>query len=231
MSTNVLSFDSANFALQQQRNCMNLDGRQPFNLYQKTKGADDRCFVEVKTVQSLGPGQYQTMNFYDCECGIPKTTEVATSLPTVFFKNGVDVGGCVIDQATDLRVGKVRRFPKCRQQLFERPYATTPNLSRGPGNTMLESQLLPGEATAEKRQCNTLSGVFIPQQYTPLVPNLQYNVQNPVHLIDEVGLGTVHGGAPSRLVVRDIDYLERCGYQYMNKVMNDDFWRNKHNFL
>jgi len=232
MSKNGLSFDTSNTLLQQQRNCLNLDNSQNFNLYQKTKSADDQCFVEVKTVQSVGPGQYQTMNFYDCECLIPKTAQVATSLPTVFYKNGYDVGGCVIDQSSDIRVGKTKRFPKCKNQLFERPYLTTPNLSRGPGNTVLESQLLPGEATGEKRQCNTLSGIFIPQQFTPLVPNLYYNVQNPVHLIPEVAeAGWVWGGAPSRLVVRDIDYLERCGYQYENKVMNSEFWKDKHNYL
>lgn len=233
MSQNTLTYDKKNVLLQNQRNCLNLDNSKKFNVYQKTKSYDDQCFVEVKTIQSLGPGQYQTMNFYDCECLIPNTAKAATDLPVVFFQNGYDVGGCVIDQSTDLRVGKTKRFPKCPNQLFTRPYATTPYMGRGPGNTELESQLLPGEATGEKRQCNTLSGITIPNYFTPLVDNLAFNVQNPVHLIDEIGLGSgaVRGGAPSRLVVRDIDYLERCGYQYMDKQMNADFWKDKHNYL
>ena len=41
----------------------------------------------------------------------------------------------------------------------------------------------------------------------------------------------VRGGAPSRLVVRDVDYLERCGYGYMDKETNREFWENKHNLL
>lgn len=233
MSSNGLSYDTGNVLLQQQRNCLNLDNSQKFNLYQKTKAADDQCFIEVKTVQSVGPGQYQTMNYYDCECLIPKTAKVATDLPTVFYKNGVDVGGCVIDQSSELRVGKTKRFPKCPNQLFERPYLTTPGMQRGPGNPYLESQLLPGEATSEKRQCNTLSGISIPHVFTPLIPFLSHNVQNPIHLIEETGLGdgAVRGGAPSRLVVRDIDYLERCSYNYMNKSTNEDFWKDKHNYL
>jgi hypothetical protein len=232
MSKNGLSYDTGNTILQQQRNCLNLDNSQRFNLYQKTKSADDQCFVEVKTVQSVGPGQYQTMNFYDCECLIPKTAKIATDLPMVFYKNGLDVAGCVVDQSTDLRVGKTKRFPKCPQQLFQRPYLTTPGMQRGAGNPALESQLLPGEATSEKRQCNTLSGITIPHYFTPLVDHLAYNVQNPVHLIEEVAEpGWIRSGAASRLVVRDIDYLERCGAQYQDKVMNAEFWKDKHNYL
>ena len=210
MSKNGLSYDTGNTILQQQRNCLNLDKSQRFNLYQKTKSADDQCFVEVKTVQSVGPGQYQTMNFYDCECLIPKTAKIATDLPMVFYKNGLDVAGCVVDQSSDIRVGKTKRFP----------------------NPALESQLLPGEATSEKRQCNTLSGITIPHYFTPLVDHLAYNVQNPVHLIEEVAEpGWIRSGAASRLVVRDIDYLERCGAQYQDKVMNAEFWKDKHNYL
>ena len=41
-------------------------------------------------------------------------------------------------------------------------------MGRGSGNSYIESQLRPGEATGEKRQCNTLAGITIqirPQLY------------------------------------------------------------------
>ena len=85
-------------------------------------------------------------------------------------------------------------------------------MGRGPGNMNLESQLTPGEDTSANA-LNTLSGISIPHYFTPLVPHLDYNVQNPVHIVEEVADdGWVRGGANSRLVVRDVDYVHRCGY-------------------
>mgnify|MGYP001369337309 CR=1 FL=1 len=72
----------------------------------------------------------------------------------------------------------------------------------------------------------------IPHYFTPLIGHLQENVQNPEHLVEEVAEdGWVRGGSPSRLVIRDVDYLQRCGYNYMDKEANGDFWDNKHNYL
>ena len=105
-------------------------------------------------------------------------------------------------------------------------------MGRGPGNMQLESQMNPGENTGSKKSCNTLSGISIPHYFTPLVPHLDYNVQNPEHIVQEVvDEGWIRGGANSRLVVRDVDYLQRCGYAYMDKATNEEFWENKHQYL
>ena len=97
---------------------------------------------------------------------------------------------------------------------------------------MRRPRLVPGETTLESRPCNTLSGVTIPHQFTPLIPHLSDNVQNEQHIVQEaVEDSWVRGGNPSRLVVRDIDYLERCGYQYMDKETNNEFWQDKHGYL
>ena len=93
--------------------------------------------------------------------------------------------------------------------------------------------VLPGEDTVTTRPCNVLSGVStLDRVMVPLVPHLEENVQNPEHIVEEVADdGWVRGGSPSRLVIRDVDYLQRCGYNYMDKEANGDFWENKHNFL
>lgn len=232
MSDNKLVHDKNNTLIKQERNCVDFNGNKKLNLHYKAMSHDDKCFVDIQTRQSVGPGNYQTTSLFDCECEMPQTVNNATNLPMVYFKNGVDVGSCVVDDSSKLRVGLTKKFPRCPQQLFERPYLTVPYMGRGPGDMNLESQLVPGEATAVKRQCNTLSGVSIPHQFTPLVDHLEYNVQNPEHIVEEVADDTwVRGGAPSRLVVRDIDYLERCGYEYMNKSTNKEFWENKHGYL
>ena len=75
----------------------------------------------------------------------------------------------------------------------------------------------------------------MPNYFTPLLDHLSYNVQNPNHIIEEVGLETVRSGYPSRLVVRDFDLKQRCGknyqYAYMNKTTNPEFWQNKGQLL
>ena len=68
----------------------------------------------------------------------------------------------------NLEYGKVRKYPKCNNQLFERPYLTVPYMGRGSGNSEIETKLLPGEDTNQKRQCNTLSGITIDNYFTPL---------------------------------------------------------------
>ena len=36
----------------------------------------------------------------------------ATNLPMVFYKNGHDVGQCVVDDSSKLRMGLTKKFPK-----------------------------------------------------------------------------------------------------------------------
>lgn len=232
MSNNELAYDNNNSLIKQQRNCINQDGSKQLNLHYKAKAYDDKCFVDINTRQSIGPGNYRVSNHFDCECEMPQTVKNATNLPMVYFKNGHDVGSCVIDDSSKIRIGLTKKYPRCPQQLFERPYLTVPFMGRGPGDMDLESQLVPGEATGSRKQCNTLSGVTIPHQFTPLIDHLEHNVQNPYHIVEEVAdENWVRGGSASRLVVRDIDYLERCGYKYMDKQTNQDFWENKHAYL
>lgn len=232
MSSNELIYDTNESILKQERNCLNPDMSKKMNLHYKTNLRDDRCFIDVHTKQSMGVGQYRISNHYQCECLAPDMVKTATNLPSVFFKNGHDVGSCVINDSTSLRIGKTRKFPKCPNQLFARPYTTVPYMGRGAGNMVVESEIQPGEDTRLKRGCNSLSGVFIPHQFTPLVDNLSDTVQNPNHIVQEhVDEGWIRGGSNSRLIVRDVDYLERCGHEYMDKEMNSDFWVNKHKYL
>ena len=232
MSSNLLVNDVNNTNLKQARNCVNPDLSKNMNVHVKSRSYDDPCFIDVHTRQSMGPGKYLTANHNHCECGIPEVVKVATNVPQLYFRDGYGVAGCKVDNSTNLRLGKTRKYPKCPNQLFTRPYLTVPFMGRGPGNMVLETQIIPGEDTSERRQCNTLAGITIPNFFTPLVDHLKDNIQNPVHIVPEVAMeGWVRGGSASRLIVRDVDYLERCGYKYMDKETNNDFWGNKHKYL
>ena len=51
-----------------------------------------------------------------------------------------------------------------------------------------------------------MSDTFYENQFTPLIPYVSKNVQNPVHLIEEVASkGWVRAGIPSRQWVRDLN--------------------------
>ena len=149
------------------------------------------------------------------------------------FKNGVGTEApFVVDDGSKLRIGLHKKYPKCNQQLFERPYKTVPYMGRGYLKVDEDSVLKFAEDTKIKRSSNTLSGVSLPNQFTPLIDHLSYNVQNPAHIIQEsVDPGWVRSGQASRLIVRDTDYALRCSKAYMNKSTNPDFWQGKGSLL
>ena len=233
MSSNELNFDNNNAMLNQERNCINRDGSKKFNINYKAMSHDDKCFVDIDTRQSIGPGNYSVTNLYDCECLIPETVKHATDNVSMPFKNGVGTENpCVVDDGSKLRIGLHKKYPKCNQQLFERPYKTVPYMGRGNLKADEESELKFAEDTKIKRSSNTLSGITIPQQYTPLIDHLSHNVQNVDHIVQEsVAPSWRRGGSDTRLIVRDYDYAVRCNKAYMKKSTNEDFWSGKGSLL
>ena len=209
MSNNLLNPDKY-------KNCIKHDGKM--NLHGKNRLNEDGCEKIFRTKQSESPGIYQLNNYRDCDCGIPNVIETAVENPEIQFRDGYGVSDCFVDDDSQLRIGRTKKNPKCPNQLFTRPYKTVPYMGRGSGDSFLESQLRPGEATLEKKQCNTLSGISIPNinpEHMPMIDHLKNNIQNPTHIIHHDALeGWVRGGAPSRQIVRDIEYLERCGSNY-----------------
>lgn len=245
MSSNKIDFNNSE---KERKECVDVVDENMFKLHTFTKGHDDKCYIDYHVAQSVGPGNYTLYNNYHCEEQAKKVDEIANKNPYVFLKKGLDVPRNNIDDSSNLRIGETQKSPKCPQQLFHRPFKTVPYKGRGiPSNDLdehinnvqenknkshnyfkTESKLIHGELTHSRRECNVLSGVTIPHFFTPLVPHLKDNVQNPEHLIEEVAEdGWVRGGTPSRLLIRDIDYLQRCGHSYTNKVMNSEFWDEK----
>ena len=233
MSTNLLNFDNNNTMLQQERNCVNFDGSKKFNVNYKAMSHDDKCFIDIDTRQSIGPGNYTVTNLYDCECLMPNTIKNATDNLSMPFKNGVGTEApCVVDEGSLLRIGKNRRYPRCKMQLFERPYKTIPLMAKGVFVPDSESELIFAEDTKVKRSCNSLSGISVPHQYTCLIDHIAYNVQNEQHIVQEaVEPSWRRGGNDTRNIVRDYSYSIMCGKSYMNKTTNDQFWKNKGSLL
>ena len=233
MSSNELNFDKNNTMVHQERNCINIDGSKKFNVNYKAMSHDDKCFVDIDTRQSIGPGNYGVTNLYDCECLIPNTVKNATDNVFMTFKNGYGTeNSCVVDDGSKLRIGLHKKYPKCNQQLFERPYKTVPLMSKGVFKVDEDTQLKFAEPTSIKRSSNTLSGITLVNQWVPLVDSLFHNVQNPIHIVQEsVDPSWVRSGQASRLIVRDANYSLVCKKAYMNKSTNEDFWKQKGSLL
>jgi len=199
-------------------NCVQFEGFSG-PLQQKTKLNEDKCYENENNKQSVFPGRYMTSNYNICECGINKVVEFATENPYMVFRDGYGVSECNVDDSSKLRIGNTRKNPKCKNQIFHRPYLTVPYMGRGSGNSEIETKMLPGESTTQRKQCNTLAGVSIDNYFMPLVKNLQDNIQNPNNLIQEnADKKWLRGGVPSRQLVKDIDYLERCGKQLNKRI-------------
>lgn len=199
--------------------CINRQ-EQKFNIQQLTKLVEDPCYIDVRNKESVGPGQYELSNYYDCLPEAPVSRDVWLQQPAINFYDGygwTTNKGANIDSDSRLRNARNLTHLKYRQQLFQRPYATVPYMGRGVGDVCAECFIRTGEDTAMNKPCNTLSGIYI-DRFDPQVPLIKNNIQNPIHIIEEDNdTNWIRGGQPSRQVIRNKDYLKKCGYEYNGK--------------
>jgi hypothetical protein len=70
----------------------------------------------------------------------------------------------------------------------------------------VECLLLHSEQVRMGKECGTVTEQFFSQQYTPMIPILKNNIQNPKNIIPEVAsAGWINGGIPSRSYLRDVN--------------------------
>jgi len=184
-----------------------------------TRLNEDQCYKTTRTRSSMGQGYYQIDNYHECECEAPTVAETSYQYPTILFRDGygwTSMEGCNVDNDSRLRNSHNLTNLRFKQQLFERPYMTTPFMGRGINDVCAEDQLR-GEDTFQNKPCNNLAGIYI-DRFVPQIECIRQNIQNPVHIIPEDNdVNWVWGGVPSRQVIRNKDYLERCGYRYNGK--------------
>jgi len=171
---------------------------------------NDACFQDQETIQNVASCNYTLQNYFINDCTMKNPIALATSQPGVFYNgpSNVGSGGCVVDQNSQLLIGSVQTHPKCKIDLFQRPFATVPYLGRGSVDPILESQIQQGELLTNRRSVNKLAEKsYIKYQNTPLLPSVKDRVTNPVYSVEGVASeGWVRGGVPSRELTRDRDY-------------------------
>lgn len=177
-----------------------------FQIQQFTRVWDDPCDQSVQNRESAGPGSYQVTNL------VPAAS---TAYSTAFQQPAVPAAPGYGWSATSIDVDSVLRnhamqtnspHNPLRARTQARPFATVPFMGRGRGDADLESRLQQSEFVRVGKECGTISDTFYENQFTPLIPYVAANVQNPKHLIPEVAsAGWVRAGVPSRQWVRDMN--------------------------
>ena len=204
-------------------NCVHYCKKKKFGVQGLTRLREDECYLKRNKSDISYQGTYRTRNHHDCKCEAPYTKELSLQQPSTFYRDGhgwTSMDGCNVDN--DSRLRNARNLTNLREihQLIERPHLTTPYQGRGEGNPSIESHIRGGETTMQHKSCNTLSGIFI-DRYTPQLPCIRNNVQNPNNIIPEnYDPSWLSGGQPSRQIIRNKDYLKKCGFTYNGKYWN-----------
>lgn len=117
------------------------------------------------------------------------------------------------DPVPDMKgaLGSSERMDK--RNLNQRTFKTAGYKSAGHTNNNfidVESRIHMGlDTRSHGRACGNYADVHI-DTFTPLVPCLRDEVQNVKHIVPEYW---VRGGASTRVIVRNIDYLRMCGFK------------------
>jgi hypothetical protein len=215
-STGYGSFADPNNSKREISSCTEQEANaKEFNLFTKASLLSDRVAVDLDIIQSQGPGYYTMENMYGCGCELKDARDVQLSQPMINFQGGkgwMGEKGCLIDTDSQLRENEDRLTnKKYIHQLTERPHLTTGNLVRGYYDVDVESVIQSSNFASDDRSCNSLTGVTIGNYFTPMIPRLQDEIQDPNHIIPENSMDTwVRGGLPTRQMQRNADYMRRC---------------------
>ena len=168
---------------------------------------NDGCSLDQRNIQSVNSCNYTLQNYFASDCSMNKSISLATTQPGVNYKGGFQsgAGGCNIDANSQLLIGSVQTHPKCRIDLFQRPFATVPYLGRGSVDAAVESEIQQGEMVTNKRSITKLGEKsYLNYTNTPLMENIKERYTNPVYSVEGVASpGWVRGGVPSRELTRD----------------------------
>ena len=179
-------------------------------------GLDD-CNKSQTDIQNVASCNYLTQNYFASDCTMKNAKSLATTQPGIMYNGGYNsgAGGCNIDESSKLQIGTIQTHPRCRIDLFHRPFATVPYLGRGSVNPIMEAQIQQGEQIVNKRSVNNLSEKsYIKYHQTPLLPAVQEKIKNST-IESDASQGWIRGGVPSRELTRDKDYFNKHStYQY-----------------
>jgi hypothetical protein len=178
-----------------------------FNFDNMSRIGNDACFQDQNTIQNARSCNYLLQNYFANDCTMKNPIQVATSQPGINYNgpSSVGSGGCMVDDSSRLLIGKGEIHPKCKIDLFQRPFATVPYLGRGSVDPILESQIQQGELYTNKKSITRYpEKCYLKYTNTPLLPEVKNRITNPNYCVEGVASdGWIRGGIPSRELTRD----------------------------
>jgi hypothetical protein len=173
----------------------------------------DNCNKSQTDIQNVATCNYTLQNYFATDCNMRTPIQLATTQPGIMYNGGYGSGsgGCNINTSSNLLIGTIQTHPKCRIDLFQRPFATVPYLGRGAVNPVMESQIQQGDMFTNRKSVNNVTETsFSNYSNTPMIPTLKATINNPANLIEGVAAeGWIRGGLPSRELVRDKEYTQK----------------------
>jgi hypothetical protein len=165
-----------------------------------THARDDLEGIQSFYAQSVSPGKYMTANFAPKPSGV---NNVAVEQQMVYPREGYGINNRAVDVDSILRIQSEYKSNRCNIRAQARPFLTVPYMAGGRGNPDVESTLLLSEQVRNGKECGTVTEKAFDGAFTPMIPTMAQNVQNPVNLITEVAApGWIRGGLPSREYMR-----------------------------
>lgn len=181
---------------------------------------NDCCAIDQTTLENVAACNYMTQNYFRADCTLADARKLAVTQPGINFTGGFGMGvdGCNVDNSSRLLLGGIQTNPRCRIDLFARPFATVPYMGRGSVDPVMESNILQGEQSTSRRSLTHLGEKsYLKYHNTPLLPEKQATVQDPRFLVEGIAQeGWIRGGIPSRELTRDQNYSSKHSqYQYV----------------
>ena len=141
-------------------------------------------------------GNYMLSN-YSNEVASDTSINFAVQQPNVMMNASYGVNGSLIDVNSSLLLNMENERPLEKLQLMSRPFLTVPYLGKGAVDTTLESQLLQGEASHDRKSVSTIMDQnFSSKSQYILDENALKNSSNP---IEELAMnGWTRGGNSTR---------------------------------
>jgi hypothetical protein len=132
----------------------------------------------------------------------------ATQQPNVMFSgssNGKGLIGNLVDMDSNLLMKTEQERSLEKLSLNQRTFLTVPYLGRGSCDPLLESQMLQGENSQDKKSISTImSKSFMDYTMYPLDNEMKNRVSNTKNMIEESALeGWVRGGVQTRELAHD----------------------------
>ena len=167
----------------------------------------DSTDLSQRNLHNTRFANYTLSNFYS---GLPSDSHVkfATQQPTTMFSGlvgGRGLNGSVVDSESILLHKIESERPLEKIMLMPRPFITVPYLGRGSCDTTLESQLMQGELSHDKKSVSTImEKSFSEYALYPTDDKMKERVQNPAFNVEESALnGWVRGGMLTRDMSND----------------------------